>query len=206
MFSALLRLLHRPIYQCRLSVISELVAKELLPGDRVLDVGCGGGALCATVKGHPACPDGVSFRGLERTVRGGEPIDVVAYGGGRFPFQDISFEVVLIADVLHHEEDPKALMCECKRIAKRAVIVKDHKTEGLIGHPRVAFLDWAANHGYGIRCLFRYLPSSGAWREFLGSCGLDVQTEQVSMKLYPPGINWIFGRRLHYFAVCKPVL
>ena len=45
--------------------------------------------------------------------------------GKSLPFEDGAYDVVILADVLHHDPDPVALMKECGRVAKRFVIVKD---------------------------------------------------------------------------------
>ena len=40
----------------------------------------------------PKCPAGVRVRGLERYPRGGEPIEVIPYDGGRIPLEDGSVD------------------------------------------------------------------------------------------------------------------
>jgi SAM-dependent methyltransferase len=196
----LLRALHGPIYERRLATLSGLFVAELRPGDRVLDVGCGFGALGRALLDHPACPAGVQVEGLERVPRGNELITVHAYPGGRMPFADRTWDVVIVADVLHHDHAPDALLREAARVARRAVIVKDHKPEGLLGYRRICFLDWAANAGYGVPCLYRY-PTLEGWRALFRTLPVTVAREHTSLDLYPFGWNTLFGKRLHYVAV-----
>jgi SAM-dependent methyltransferase len=203
MMGSILRMMHRPVYEARVRALSGRIARQLRPGDRVLDVGCGEGTLGAAVQRHPDCPPGVRVEGLENRVRGGEPIPVTAYPGGKFPFPDASFDVVVIADVLHHEEKPDGLMAECARVARRAVVVKDHQISGFLARPRVVFLDWAANNPYGVKCLFRY-NTPAQWREAARRHGLRAAVEEGSMRdLYPWGFNTVFGGRIQYFAVLE---
>ncbi|MCL6621466.1 MAG: methyltransferase domain-containing protein [Syntrophobacterales bacterium] len=197
--------LHEPVYTERVRRLKDLIIPVLRPGDEVLDVGCGSGALLSAILADPRTPPEVRGKGLERHPRGGEPIEVVAYGGGRLPFPDESFDVVLLADVLHHETDELGLLRECGRVARRWIIVKDHAREGLLAWGRIALLDWAANAPYGVKCLYRY-HSVAEWRTLLREAGLDLVKEHHPMRLYPPGWEMLFGGRLQYLAVMRPLL
>lgn len=171
-------------------------------GDRVLDVGCGFGALGRAIMDDPACPPGVTVQGLERVVREGTRIPVTGYDGAAMPYDDGAFDVVILADVLHHEADPERLLAESARVARRRLVVKDHVLEGFLARPRVCFIDWAANAPYGVPCRYEYNTLAG-WRALLQRHGLALEHEQTSMRLYPPLLNLLFGRRLHYLAVLR---
>ena len=108
----------------------------------------------------------------------------------------------MLADVLHHEWDEDILLGECARVCRMGVIVKDHKLEGWMAIGRVSVLDWLANIGYGIECLYRYRTRNG-WHRLFKRCGLSVEREELSIRLYPFGLNWIFGNKLQYFAVTR---
>lgn len=198
-----MRAVHAPIYAKRQRVLAEIVAKYVPANGRVLDVGCGIGTLSSAVLAHPSCGRGARATGLESAPRGGEPIEVVAYSGGKFPFANDTFDVVMIADVLHHETHEEELLRECARVSRSVVIVKDHAREGPWAQSRIALMDWAANRPYGIPCLYRY-HSLGEWRELQSACGLERITEVHPMKLYPWGWQQLFGGRLQYLAVLRP--
>ena len=168
----------------------------------MLDVGCGAGTLAAALQTQ-ARAEGreVRMEGLERFPRGGEPIPVTPYEGGRFPFADQCFNVVIIADVLHHENNPDALLRECIRVSRRLVIIKDHQLSGPLAKARVSLIDWAANAPYGVECLYRY-KTPREWDSVLRGLQLTPVALFRSINLYPAGFNSIFGRRLQYLAVC----
>lgn len=200
---ALLAHLHAPIYNVRLRVLTELILPRLHHGDRVLDVGCGGGALGASLHSEAAARGlDVQVSGLERFPRGGEPIRVTSYDGGRFPFTDQAFDVVIVADVLHHESQPLALLRECVRVSKRNLVIKDHQLSGPLARMRVSLIDWAANAPYGVKCLFRYNRPE-EWDAVLRNLELTPDALYRSIDLYPVGFNFLFGRRLQYLAICR---
>lgn len=196
---SLLRHLHAPVYECRIRALCSLMVPHLRGSRSALDVGCGSGALGKALR--DALGEGaLEIEGLENRPRGNEPIPVHAYAGGRVPMADDSRDTVILADVLHHEEDPGALLREACRVARRNVIVKDHQVRGPLSQARVALLDWAANAGYGVRCLYRY-PSPDGWRRLVGDLPGEVADWQDRLRLYPHIFQWIFGGRLHVFIV-----
>ncbi|GJM18571.1 MAG: hypothetical protein DHS20C14_07840 [Phycisphaeraceae bacterium] len=203
--SSLMSVAHGPIYRSRLRVLVGRIVPVLQENDAVLDVGCGVGTLGTAIMDDPKCPSGVKVTGLERVARGGEPIPVVAYDGITFPMDDDSVDVVTIADVLHHEEDPDRLLRECRRVARRMVIVKDHRRAGVLAQPRISFMDWAANAPYGVPCLYRY-NTPEEWRAQFGRVGLEIAEEVSGMSLYPPIVDQVFGGGLQYMAFTRPAV
>lgn len=192
--------MHKPIYEHRLRVLVAQIVPCLRAGDRVLDVGCGNGTLGAALLAAPlGCPAGVVVEGLERVVRGGEPIKVHAYDGKVMPLEDKSVDVVIVADVLHHEEQPDRLLRECARVSRRLVIIKDHRISGALSKWRVSLMDWAANAPYGVPCLFRY-NTLAQWRGEPAKFNATIEHELTSMDLYPGLWNPVFGKDLQYMA------
>jgi len=201
-FIRLMALMHRPIYAARLQELVKSIVPHLEEGDQVLDVGCGCGTLGYELMRCQTAPGGLLVVGIERCPRDGEPIRVDAYDGRTFPYSDRSFDVVILADVLHHESDPDHLLQECMRVSRRFLIIKDHKVEGLFGRLRVSLMDWAANAPYDVPCLYRYWTRS-EWEALRVRPQFKMVEERHSMCLYPPAINQLFGGRLQYFAVIR---
>lgn len=198
-----MKALHAPVYEARKRALVRAIVPHLQPQDAVLDVGCGVGVLGQAVMQAPDCPEGVRVTGLERFARGGEPIPVRAYDGITFPDPDDSHDVVIVADVLHHEENPDRLLRECARVARRLVIIKDHQVAGPLAQQRISLIDWAANAPHAVKCLYRY-NTPAQWAALPARLGLRPVAELRSMNLYPPIVNLLFGRKLQYMAFLAP--
>jgi SAM-dependent methyltransferase len=198
----LMKRLHAPVYASRLAGLVRRIVPHLRRGDRVLDVGCGYGTLGRAILDAKDCPADVDVRGLERVKRGGEAIPVDEYDGRTIPYPDGSFDVVIVADVLHHEQDPHRLIAECKRVSCRLLIIKDHKVEGPLAQQRISLLDWAANAPYGVPCLYRY-NTPAQWDQWQKRHALTVEAEMTSLRLYPFPYNLVFTGRLQYMGIFR---
>jgi ubiquinone/menaquinone biosynthesis C-methylase UbiE len=192
--------MHASVYASRIRRLVECLRPVIKPGDRVLDVGCGIGALGRAIMDADSYSGTITVSGLERTRRGNELIAVDEYDGRTIPHPDKSFDVVILADVLHHETDPDRLLAECVRISRRLVIIKDHKPDGLFGHSRICLLDWAANDPYSVPCLYRY-QSLSQWRNMFSRHRLKIEREWTRLRLYPFPYWTFFTDRLQYMAV-----
>jgi SAM-dependent methyltransferase len=199
----LMRALHEPIYQSRLRALVEVIRPHLREGDRILDVGCGYGVLAGALRDDPDTPADLQVRGVEAAPREGAAIPVDQADGTSFPYEDDSWDVVIVADVLHHERNPDDLLAECARVCRRTLVIKDHQRAGPLAHWRISLIDWAANAPYGVPCLFRYNTPS-EWDDIRRRHSLRLIEQRRSMNLYPPLVNFLFGRRLQYFAACAP--
>jgi SAM-dependent methyltransferase len=200
--SWLMKRLHGPVYASRLAELVRRITPHLRENDQVLDVGCGYGTLGRAIMDGPTCPKGVQVRGLERVKRGGEAIPVDAYDGVTIPHPDRSFDVVMLADVLHHESDPHRLIGECVRVSRRLLIIKDHQVKGPLAQQRISLMDWAANAPYGVPCLYRY-NSPAEWDAWRQRHALRPEEELRSMRLYPLPYSLIFTPALQYMGVFR---
>ena len=197
-----LKYLHPPVYKLRLQSLQQEIVPILHAGDHVLDVGCGSGALGRAIIDSPKCPPRVKVSGLEKFRRGDELAAVKFYDGQKIPHPDKSFDVVILADVLHHASDPHNLIYECSRVVRRVLIIKDHKAEGLLAQQRIALMDWASNVQYGIPCLYQY-NTWKEWEKLFGQLDLEIEIEIGSMKIYPSIMDFFFGGRIQFMAVLR---
>jgi len=190
------------VHRRRVSVLSRHIA-ELVPAGAatLLDVGCGDGALASMVgRARP----GLDIEGIDVLVRPGTSITVAPFDGVRIPRPDKSVDVVTFVDVLHHTVDPRILLAEASRVARMAVILKDHRLEGFLAGPVLRGMDWVGNARHGVVLPYNY-QSPGQWTAHYRATGLEVVEERVDIGLYPWWASWLFGRRLHTITRLRPV-
>ncbi|HEY9218255.1 MAG TPA: class I SAM-dependent methyltransferase, partial [Phenylobacterium sp.] len=169
-------------------------------GARVLDIGCGSGDIAAAIMARR--PD-VAIQGVDVFVRPETRIPVAGYDGKTLPYADQTFDVAMMVDVLHHTDDPAAVMAEAKRVAKQGVLIKDHFRDGLLAGPTLRFMDWVGNAPHGVRLPYNYL-SGEEWRAIWSKLSLAPSNLRDKLGIYPAPFSWVFDRGLHFVTLLRP--
>lgn len=169
----------------------------LIPKDAcVLDVGCGDGTIAARLM--TARPD-IQIQGIDVLRRPQTAIPVRKYDGVTIPYADNTIDVVLFVDVLHHTDDPRALIAEAFRVATRAVVVKDHTRDGPLARQRLRLMDWVGNAHHGVHLPYNY-RCSAEWSEMIEAVGARVEAWNNKLCLYPFPASLLFDSSLHFVA------
>lgn len=171
---------------------------QLLPEGSLqgLDVGCGSGELAARIQEHR---HDVRLTGVDVLVREKAFIKVHAFDGHHLPFPDKSFDFVIISDVLHHTDDPEALLKECARVVTGFVLIKDHICDSPLDKATLSFMDWVGNRGYDVSLPYNYL-SAASWQRAFRQAGLRIDQRIDQLSLYPQPFSLLFDRSLHFVA------
>ena len=170
---------------------------DLIPRDsRVLDVGCGDGLLGRMIMGKR--PD-IELQGIDVLLRNRPHIPAGLFDGQTIPHDDASFDVVMFVDVLHHTDDPMVLLREAVRVARCALVLKDHTADGLLAVPTLRFMDRVGNIRHGVALPYNYWPRA-RWLDAFGELGLTIEVWKGRLGLYPIPADWAFGRSLHFIA------
>ena len=162
----------------------------------LLDVGTGDGRLLADLaQRHPR----LKIEGIDLLVRPDAAIAVRPYDGTHFPYPDQSFDIVSFVDVLHHTPDPAVLLREACRVARRAVIIKDHRVSGFLARPTLRFMDGVGNARFGVALPYNYWTPT-QWHQTFAQLHLTPALLIRPLHLYPAWADWLFGRDLHFIA------
>ena len=182
------------VHHRRVRVLSERVS-ELIPYPaRVLDVGCGDGLLASHLS---AIRPDIHVHGVDVLIHDRTFVPVTRYDGQTLPYSDDSFDVVTLIDVLHHTTDPVSHLAEAKRVARRAIVVKDHLREGFLAGRTLRLMDRVGNERFGVSLPFNYWERSRWWARFK-QLGLVVEAYTERLGLYPWPASLLFGRSLHF--------
>lgn len=191
---SLIAKVHGGVYRRRVQRLGDELAPLFPRGARVLDVGCGDGLLSSRIA--QARPD-LEIQGIEVLERPRTFIPVSLFDGRTIPFPAASFDVVLFVDVLHHAVDPLALLREAARVARQAVVLKDHTRDGVLAGPTLRLMDWVGNARHGVALPYNYW-SRREWDEAFATLGLAVEAWHSRLRLYPPPARLFFDRSLHF--------
>jgi SAM-dependent methyltransferase len=180
----------------RVRILAQHLAALMPREASVLDVGCGDGAITQML--GSIRPD-LALTGVESKPRKKAVIPVQAYDGIRLPYEKGSYDVVLFVDSLHHADDPKRLLCEGGRVARKHIVIKDHTCEGWFAEPILRFMDRVGNARHGVSLPNIFWPR-GQWVETFKQLRMSIEVWESKLKLYPFWANWLFGRSLHFIA------
>ncbi|RKJ43717.1 SAM-dependent methyltransferase [bacterium 1XD8-76] len=188
---------NRFIYSRRMERLADIFLKYI-PNDckSILDVGCGDGKIDSVLMTQNPS---LSIKGIDVLIRDKVYIAVSEYDGHNIPMQDSSVDIVMLIDVLHHTDDPEALLKEVTRVAGKYVIIKDHVKSGMISYFKLRLMDYVGNAHYHVRLPYNYL-SIKKWKEIFNACGLKNEEHTRDLNLYS-GINHLlFDSNLHFVA------
>ena len=163
---------------------------------KVLDVGCGNGVISRLLmESRPQ----LDIQGIDVLKRPSCAIPMICYDGMTYPFADNSMDVVMFMDVLHHTDDPYSLLQEAVRVAKHAVVVKDHLCNSRIAESILSFMDWIGNRSHGVALPYNYW-SSRQWEDAWKKLGYEPDIVITRLGLYPWVVRPLFERDLHFIA------
>ncbi len=184
------------VFQRRVRVLSAALSDLIPDAATVLDVGCGDGLIDRLIGERR--PD-LTISGVDVMVRPATHIPVEPFDGQTLPLGDGSLDVVMLVDVLHHADDPERLLGEALRVARAAVVVKDHTLDGVLAGPTLRFMDWVDNAPHGVALPYNYWPER-RWREAFARLGVEPTVWIGRLNLYPPPASWLFDRSLQFIA------
>jgi len=190
------------VFGRRVRVLAAHLARAIPDGSpaNVLDFGCGDGSIARALM--DLRPE-LQIEGVDVLIRPSTHIPITKFDGARLPFTDRSFDYVTIVDVLHHTDDPVAVLAEACRAARRGVVIKDHLLQGFGAGATLRFMDWVGNRGHDVVLPYNYL-SPAQWQAAFRSAGCSPMSWTEDLRLYPQPASLLFDRKLHFVALMAP--
>lgn len=188
------------IFNRRVKVLVEELGALVPPGAKIMDVGTGDGQIAKMIG---ETQEGTTVEGIDIMRREVTHIPVTLFDGTTIPLDDNSVDVVTFVDVLHHTDDPQILISEAARVAKTAVIIKDHLSENALDHATLRLMDWVGNAPHGVVLPYNYAARK-QWDQWFTAAGLEIDKFSTKVPLYTAPLSWVFGRQLHFVTRLTP--
>ena len=207
--SSLFATLLNPIHRCffvkkRLSVLGNALSM-FIPNQpiRGLDIGCGAGELTEIIAEKRPL---IRLTGVDVLKRihceSEKKFQYKNYDGKKLPFEDKSFEFSYLIDVLHHTDNPNALLAEAIRVTKHFILIKDHIAETRLDSWKLHMMDYVGNRSQQVYLPYHYL-SKAEWENLFNNLHLKVEKKVEKLKIYNFLVSLFFGENLHFIAKLK---
>jgi SAM-dependent methyltransferase len=144
-------------------------------------------------------PD-ISICGIDVRQRKDSAMPVETFDGKSIPYGDGSFDVVMFVDVIHHADQPMTLLREAARVARQAILIKDHLVEGTLAYLTLQLMDWVGNARHGVSLPYNYWTLA-RWHDVFDKLRLNITFWESDLRLYPFPADLILGRSLHFIAL-----
>jgi SAM-dependent methyltransferase len=187
----------RYVHKRRTSVLSCWCSRLIPSNSRVLDVGCGDGRLARLIADKR--PD-ISICGIDVRQRKDSATLVETFDGKSIPYGKDSFDVVMLVDVIHHADQPITLLHDAARVARQAILIKDHLVEGTFAYLTLQLMDWIGNARHGVSLPYNYWTLA-KWHGVFDELQLNITFWESNLRLYPFPADLILGRSLHFIAL-----
>ncbi|MGH8750835.1 MAG: class I SAM-dependent methyltransferase [Burkholderiales bacterium] len=109
------------VFQAWLWDAKQKINKINILEHKLLDIGCGPGSVCLLLKQRGHDVTALDVEDLSFTPE----VKPLLYDGKKIPFENDAFDVALLLTVLHHTPDPKAILLEAKRVARKIIVIED---------------------------------------------------------------------------------
>lgn len=193
---ALLGIHHRRVRLPRTERVARALAGQIGSARSLLDIGCGEGSVALAI----AAKVGASrVAGVDVKVQPGVPIEVAEYDGLHLPFPDKTFEAVVISDVLHHCQDPAAVLREALRVAERVVAVKDHFRFGPVSEKLLLWMDQVGNAAHDIHVRGTYFGPR-EWADLVAAAGGRFTGLEWPLQIHDYPFRLVTQDRLQFAA------
>ena len=137
----------------------EDIGEFIKAGDRVLDVGCGNGKFGEAI----AEKYKADVRGVDVVDYADANITIDFYDGHKIPFDDDSFDVIVMAFMLHHVKHQDEIFSEAIRCSRRGLIVYEDTYFSPWQRLFTIWNDFYSNMAVGTVKIVKGLEGKGIW-------------------------------------------
>ncbi|MCK0146100.1 class I SAM-dependent methyltransferase [Arenibacter sp. F26102] len=193
------KLHNKYVFLRRIDVLSNQIAAQIPDNIRVLDIGCGDGTISKLILDKKK---NITIEGLDVFSRESCAIPFKIFDGKTIPHANNEFDATLFVDVLHHTTNIKELIVEASRVSRKYIIIKDHHYNNALDFGILKFMDWIGNAPHGVKVIYNF-KNLDFWKATFNDLGIEIETLNCKIPIYPFPFNLIFGRDLHFITVLR---
>lgn len=183
----------------RTDAIARAIATIAPLDSRVLDIGSGNGRLAERLTSYR---QDLEIEGIDIKSAENPKLPIRVYDGHHIPYDDSSWDMCMLNDVLHHCTSPVEILREAKRVAREYILIKDHVADNLFDKTLLCLMDWAGNRGYDTPLPYNFLSSTD-WLQLYAEFELEPQLTITNLELYSRPLTWLCDRRLHFLTLLR---
>ncbi len=135
------------IFKLWIKMRASRIGREILPflGDvkSLLDFGCGDMAISQYLKDNS---NKINITGIDTIDYNLTSMPFFQYDGKKIPFDNESFDTVIAIAALHHCNNPRSMLKECVRVAKRKIILFEDIYNNRLEEFFTKSVDYIGNH------------------------------------------------------------
>ncbi len=150
---------------------ANLIFKRIYPflknSQNIIDIGCGEGLIS-----HLLQKKGKEVTLVDIADKSSIPdLKVIIFDGKNLPFAAQAFDTALLLTVLHHTPDPKIVLKEVGRVARKIILIEDLSTNIFQKLFNVFFDSW---QNKPLRFFWNSYKSDSEWKKFFIDKGFKV--------------------------------
>lgn len=187
------------ILERRKRVLAEHISRLMPLGGDVLDIGCGDGKIAKLLMLNR--PD-VTVNGIDTLRRDQVCIDVEVFDGKEIPCEDDFYDIAMLVDVLHHTDNPRAMLKEACRVSRRGLIIKDHICESQLQELTLRIMDYVGNARFCVNLKYHYWHEA-QWFRIFDELKLKNVVWKNDLGLYPFPLSLIFEKAMHFLTLLE---
>ena len=152
--------------------------------DKVLDVGCGNGVIGKMISDKFGCR--IEGTDIMNFIESGIAFKMMP-NETTLPYEEGSFDIAILNDMLHHTTKQKEVIAEALRVAKKVLIFETKPTyrAKILDH----VLNWVHNVKMPIPLTHRTLEN---WKYIFDQMGINSEHKELSARFYYPLTHFAF--------------
>lgn len=120
----------------------------------------------------------INFIGVDTHVQPKTFIPIHKYDWNIIPFNDDSFDCVMIIDVLHHDQNPINILKEAKRVTKKYILIKDHYWNNRLDFLILKYFDYFGNKPYWVALPYNFFKIT-EWENIIKRIDMKIVKSQI---------------------------